>query len=95
MTLEETRQSPMFNHLDQAVGAPDIEPETGFIVPRKGDLYLLCSDGLTDMIDENQVHDILTRPVSVESMAEALIQAALAAGGMDNVTVVLALADIA
>lgn len=54
-----------------------------------GDRLLLCSDGLTDMVDDAGIAAILARGNSVEASLAALQEAALAAGGRDNVTVVL------
>lgn len=54
-----------------------------------GDRFLLCSDGLTDLVDDGAVAGLLAAP-DPEEAAEALIQAALAAGGRDNVTCVVA-----
>lgn len=59
-----------------------------------GDLLLLCSDGLTDMLDDTAIAAILDSPGSeLKAIAQALIEAALAAGGRDNVSVALARVD--
>ncbi len=54
-----------------------------------GDCYLMCSDGLNDMIDDGRIADILSGPGTLTERSEGLIQAALDAGGVDNVTVLL------
>ena len=51
--------------------------------------YLLCSDGLTDLVASHQIVAILEQPISLEEKVQALIDAANDAGGKDNVTVVL------
>jgi len=52
-----------------------------------GDVYLLCSDGLTDMLTENRIREIMTAcDRNPEDIARALVQAALDSGGEDNVT---------
>lgn len=56
---------------------------------REGDLYLLCSDGLTDMIPDEEIRRILLEPGSIEERGRRLVNAALDAGGQDNITVVL------
>jgi PPM family protein phosphatase len=57
---------------------------------RSGDVYLLCSDGLTDMVEDAQIADSLTTLyASVEAAADALINMANQAGGRDNVSVML------
>ena len=53
-----------------------------------GDLFLLCSDGLSDMIDDNLIRDILLSTSTLLQKVEKLIESANAAGGYDNITVV-------
>ena len=72
-----------------------IEPEELVIQPhrarmgtRVGDRFLLCTDGLTDMVEEAEIQRILAAPRSMALAAEELIRRALAAGGRDNVTVI-------
>jgi serine/threonine protein phosphatase PrpC len=55
-----------------------------------GDQVLLCTDGLTDMIDDDAIAHILKRAVTAKGACQALVEAALEAGGHDNITVVLA-----
>ncbi len=57
---------------------------------QKKDLFLLCSDGLNDMLDKREIAAILQSSDSVQGKSQALIQAALDKGGRDNVTVILA-----
>ena len=54
-----------------------------------GDIFLLCSDGLTDMIDDRAILEVLSLPATIPEKTEALIRSAIAAGGYDNVTVIL------
>ena len=57
---------------------------------RQGDIILLCSDGLTDMLSENAVHQIIATYIpDIDRTADALIEAANAMGGKDNISVVL------
>lgn len=56
----------------------------------QGDLFLLCSDGLTDMVPSDRIHDILSSDIDINQKAETMIEAAKTAGGDDNITVVLA-----
>ncbi|WP_428313221.1 Stp1/IreP family PP2C-type Ser/Thr phosphatase [Hydrocarboniphaga sp.] len=59
-----------------------------------GDLLLLCSDGLTDMLDDTAIAAILDAPGSeLKALTQALIEAALTAGGRDNISVALALVE--
>lgn len=66
---------------------PEVAPEP--IVPQPGDLLLLCSDGLTNMVSDVEIGQLLTLPLSLQQRADKLIEAANAAGGEDNVTVIL------
>lgn len=54
-----------------------------------GDRFLLCSDGITDMLSDGEIADILSRDISVEDTVELLVDRALKKGGRDNITVVL------
>ena len=56
-----------------------------------GDLFLLCSDGLTDMVDDGQISRILSSATDLSEKTEELIKMAIAAGGNDNITVLLTL----
>jgi len=91
ITRDEARTHPYGHLLDQCVGCPMCEPETGSLRIEKGDILLHSTDGLHDGIPENVITTILDAPhASLEALAEALIQAALDAGGLDNITLVLA-----
>lgn len=91
ITPDEARTHPYGHLLDQCVGCPMCEPETGSLPIEKGDILLHTTDGLHDGIPENEIINILAAShASVEALAESLIQAALDAGGQDNITLVLA-----
>jgi protein phosphatase len=77
--------------LTQAVGLdPGIEPEVGRFPARQGDLYVLCSDGLSDLVPDSAIGTIVTTLASdLENAAKALIATALNAGGHDNITVIV------
>jgi serine/threonine protein phosphatase PrpC len=64
----------------------DIMTET----PRLGDIYLLCSDGLSGMVDDETIREIARNESDLDKACEKLITAANANGGVDNITVVLA-----
>lgn len=91
ITEEEAENHPRRNVLTRAVGIegrpqPDLFPvELG-----PGDVLLLCSDGLHGMVDDRAIREILEADWSLDSRCDALIDAALDAGGKDNVTVLLA-----
>ena len=91
LTAEAARTHPMKNVLTQAVGAmDDIHVDAGNFPVQSGDKFLLCTDGLTNMVDDATIAKILQ---TAENPAESLIDAALAAGGRDNVTVIVAGVD--
>jgi serine/threonine protein phosphatase PrpC len=79
------------NVIVRAVGLRDqVEPEIQLRDYRKGDVYLLCSDGLNDMVGETEIAQLMRHsPYRLRETGEALIRAALAHGGKDNVTVLL------
>jgi protein phosphatase len=56
---------------------------------RSGDIFLLCSDGLTDMVEDGVIRDILSGPGELSVLVDRLIECAKTAGGADNITVVL------
>jgi protein phosphatase len=77
--------------LTQAVGTQSsIEPVTSEARLQRGDRILLCSDGLHGPVPDHEIARILGAPADVNRVTHDLIQAALAAGGPDNVTVVVA-----
>jgi len=87
LTPEQARVHPMKNVLTQAVGAvDDIEVETGNFSVAEGDIYLLCTDGLTNMVEDFDIGKIL---LESENPADDLIQAALDNGGHDNISVIV------
>lgn len=97
------KQSDARNHKDkhkltQHLG---IFPEELIIEPyisqeisiKQGDIFLLCSDGLTDMLTDEEIAEFLKQEKDIKKKGEDLIQAALQHGGKDNVTVVLVKAE--
>jgi protein phosphatase len=68
---------------------PAVEVDTRSFLARAGDVYLLCSDGLTTMLAEERVAELMRSRPRLRDAGEALIAAANEAGGRDNITVVL------
>ena len=84
------RAHPYSSVLTHALGVPDDERID--ILPgdvQEGDLYLLCSDGLTTVLEDETIRAVLLKHERLEAMASELISTANEAGGPDNVTVVL------
>jgi serine/threonine protein phosphatase PrpC len=91
LSPEEVARSPFRHLLSQAVGIQrHIKPVGIDQDLREGDCLLLCSDGLHGSVSDQAIADILNKAQDPSAAAQALIAAALAAGGPDNVTVVVA-----
>ncbi len=91
ITPEQARSHPMKNVLTQAVGVVEkIFVDTANFTTQKGDMFLLCTDGLTNMIDDETIGKIMRK---AEDPAKELVEAALDAGGKDNVSVIVAGVD--
>lgn len=92
MTREEARLSDLKNQITMAIGSPKaIEPEYVKRVLSSGDRVLLCSDGLWDMLSDDNIHQIVMSLNDAKSVCEKLVKAANDAGGHDNITVVVIL----
>jgi PPM family protein phosphatase len=90
LTAEEAVEHPQRSVITRALGPEgtvDVDVRTDRA--RAGDVYLLCSDGLTTMLDERRVTSLLLDHAQLRDAGEALIAAANEAGGRDNITVVL------
>jgi PPM family protein phosphatase len=78
------------NVITRAIGThPYVIPDMGVIPMREGDLYMLCSDGLTDLVPEETISHLLDKNRPLEQISLDLIQSALEKGGNDNITVLL------
>jgi len=90
ITQEQAKNHPGKNHLVQYIGM-SMPPNPDVIcLPREsGERLLLCSDGLSNMLSNEEIRKFLTQFSSAEHTCNALIKAANMAGGHDNVTVVL------
>jgi serine/threonine protein phosphatase PrpC len=90
ITPEAAEHHPQRSIITRALGPePDVEVDTYTLSARDGDLFLLCSDGLTSMISDDEVAAILRTEASLDAAADSLIKAANQSGGKDNITVVL------
>lgn len=90
ITQADARKHPLRHVILRAVGADDrlvVDIIKGKVAA--GDLFLVCSDGLTDMIDNAMVGGILALDVPIDEKAGKLVSAANSAGGSDNITVIL------
>lgn len=83
------KKAPLTQHLGLGCEEIQIEPYIAKGEIKKGDIYLLCSDGLTDMLTNFEISDILLREEDAESCVKELIHSALEHGGRDNITVIV------
>ena len=90
ITAEEAQDHPERHVITRALGGPRLEPADYFLVPA-GDVQrlLLCTDGISGLVDDEQIEAVLTRTTDPRDAADALVAAALAAGGDDNATAVV------
>ncbi|HJV74881.1 MAG TPA: Stp1/IreP family PP2C-type Ser/Thr phosphatase [Noviherbaspirillum sp.] len=91
ISTEQARYAPNSNLVTRAVGvAQEIEVEVHEHRMEPGDVYLLCSDGLSDMLQLEEIQDVLNgQPASLEEVCEAMVRRANDNGGHDNISVVL------
>lgn len=94
ITKEEMRTNPRRHIITQYMGLPEIElliepSYSDTIELQPGDRVLLCSDGVTDMVEDDVIARILTSVPGCEQAAQALVDAALQCGGRDNTTALL------
>jgi serine/threonine protein phosphatase PrpC len=90
ITPEEAVDHPQRSVITRALGPePSVEVDTRSYSARAGDVYLLCSDGLTTMLAEGRVAELMRSNPRLRDAGEALVAAANEAGGRDNITVVL------
>src|SRR4051812_49253584 len=88
LTDEEARHSRLKNIITRSVGfEEDVLVDITGVETRAGDRFLLCSDGLSNLIDAEEIRDALTR-TDIEKVPESLIELANSRGGDDNITVV-------
>jgi serine/threonine protein phosphatase PrpC len=90
LSPEEAESHPQRSVITRAVGTEaDVDVDTFEIRPEPGDLFLICSDGLTDMVDdETIIRAVEKHRGNLDEAAKALVSAANRVGGEDNITVV-------
>ena len=87
--MPEKKKSPLTQYLGVPKDEFIIEPHTAQFPPVDGNRYLLCSDGVTDMVDYDEVKNILLSFSDVGEAAKALLKRALELGGVDNTTLII------
>ena len=90
LTPEEADAHPQRSVITRALGTDrEVDVDTFAVRVEADDLFLLCSDGLTTMVDDDDIRDLLSAARDLEQAGKGLVKAANKAGGEDNVTVVL------
>ncbi|HWM71028.1 MAG TPA: Stp1/IreP family PP2C-type Ser/Thr phosphatase [Steroidobacteraceae bacterium] len=91
-SAEEAQRAANKNYVTRALGVePNVDVEIQEVPVQKGDAYMLCSDGLSDMVEDEDIHlTINTFNDNLDTVAKQLIQLANDNGGRDNVSVVMA-----
>jgi PPM family protein phosphatase len=91
LSPEEAESHPQRSVITRAVGTePDVDVDTFTVDAVPGDLFLLCSDGLTDMVSDDTIQAVVAAAQGdLETVARELVEAANASGGEDNITVLV------
>jgi protein phosphatase len=90
LTRDQAAEHPQRSVITRALGPePNVDVDTMTFSARPGDVFLLCSDGLTTMLEDEDVAAILARESDLHKAARRLVRAANERGGRDNITVVL------
>src|ERR687898_11713 len=90
LSPEEAEQHPQRSVITRALGTePDVDVDTFTVEAEPDDIYVLCSDGLTDMVSGREILSVIAAADDLDDAARGLVDAANAGGGEDNITVVL------
>jgi protein phosphatase len=94
MSHTEALRSPIRNVITRALGTQtSVTPDLFELDVEVGDLFLLCSDGLTGEVPDRQIESLLAADLPLEELCARLVDAAKKAGGHDNVTCLLVRAE--
>jgi protein phosphatase len=90
LSAEEAEHHPQRSVITRALGTdPDVDVDTFTVEAEDGDVFVLCSDGLTDMVGDDEIGEVLAASrENLKEAAEELVRRANKAGGQDNITVV-------
>lgn len=90
ITKEDAKHHPQKNVITRAIGINNsVETDIYEFLLKKEDILLLCSDGLVNMVEDEKILSIITSSEDFSALSDALVKEAEAAGGHDNITVVL------
>ena len=91
ISSEQARHHPQKNIITRTLGiSAEVVLDKHLVKLKANDQLLLCTDGLTNMLDDSQIKEVLQQPISLETKCELLISQANEAGGKDNITALLA-----
>src|SRR6185503_9987750 len=94
LTPEQARTHPYANVITRCVGASgEVEPDIFAGTVRTGDVFLLASDGLTGMVEDDGLGGILRSPGSPEKWVDKMVAEANRRGGLDNITAIIVHVD--
>jgi PPM family protein phosphatase len=89
LTDAQAEDHPQRSIITRALGPePEVQVDLQTVPAQTGDVFLICSDGLTTMLDDEKIAHVLSRATSLQSAVRALVDEANRAGGRDNITVV-------
>jgi serine/threonine protein phosphatase PrpC len=89
LTEAQAEDHPQRSIITRALGPePEVEVDLQTVPAQAGDVFLICSDGLTTMLDDAHIARLVARATSMESAVRALVDEANRAGGRDNITVI-------
>ena len=89
LTEEQAEEHPQRSIITRALGPePNVNVDTMTFPAKDGDVYLLCSDGLTTMVSDDEIRQILSESRNLRSAVNKLVEAANRGGGRDNITAV-------
>ena len=89
ITKEEAKHHPKKNFITRAMGAEETVKVDVNIRPYNGETILLCSDGLVNFVDDEEIKDIVQKRGSLKKKTEQLVNTANSRGGKDNITVII------
>lgn len=91
ISAEEAKHHPQKNIITQSMGVnPSIEVDLIRLHVSNDDIFVLCSDGLSDMLDDEQILEIICHEPHIDEALTKLVEAANAAGGRDNISIIAA-----
>ena len=90
LSEEQARKGGLNDVLTHAIGGEESTPSIGLIDFRTGDVLLMCSDGLNKHVSDGAIRGVLQHATSAEAACRELLEAALAGGGSDNITIIVA-----